>query len=43
MIDSPDYEHLDELLQILLIFQKWKKDIKDPKEYIPWQLDEDLC
>ena len=43
MIDSPDHEHLDELLQILLTFQKWKKDIKVPKEYIPWQLDEDLC
>ena len=43
MIDSPDHEHLDELLQILLTFQKWKKDIKDPKAYIPWQSDEDLC
>ena len=43
MIDSPDHFHIQELLDIMVFFGKWKDEAKDKDDnYITWQCHEDL-
>ena len=43
MIDSPDHFHIQELLDIMVFFCKWKDEAKDKDDnYITWQCHKDL-
>ena len=44
IINSPKHKHLQELINILLIFCEWKHEAgTDEKKDISWQSHEDLC
>ena len=43
ILDSPDHFHIQELLDILIFFCKWKDEVGDDiDKYITWQSHEDL-